>query len=389
MILYYDCFSGISGDMHLSVMIDAGVPEAYLLEELSKLKVDGYSISVNQGLKNSISGTKVKVKLSEGKHDHLHRNLEDIKKIIDHSELGASIKSNSIGMFTLLAEAEANVHGKDISEVHFHEVGAIDSIVDVVGAAICIDYLKPDKILSSPIELGGGFATCAHGNFPVPAPATAELLKNIPVKTGHQPFEATTPTGAAILAYNVDEFTEVLGLTIHKTAYGIGHKDSDTPNVLRVFLGEETSPLEITAKHRMIECNVDDMNPEILEYIMQELFEAGADDVFITPIIMKKSRNASKLCVLCKDELYAALSSILIRETSSFGFRSYPVQKKELERDIRELDTRYGVIRVKSGYLDGKVIKQKPEYEDCVKAARLNSIPLRVVFEEVARLING
>lgn len=388
MIIYYDCFSGISGDMHLGVMIDAGVPKEHLLEELLKLNVKGYTLNISQGQKNGITGTKVDVILDDGKEEHHHRNLADIKKIIDQSELSSDVKRDSIGMFSLLAEAEARVHGKDINEVHFHEVGAIDSIVDIVGAAICIHYLKPDKIYSSPIELGSGFAKCAHGTFPVPAPATAEILRNIPVKSGHQAFEATTPTGAVILAYHVDEFRETFDFTISQTAYGLGHKDSDTPNVLRVFLGEGAPSQKARTLHRMIECNLDDMNPELLEYIMDLLFEAGADDVFIQPIIMKKSRNASMLCVLCKNELSEDISNLLLRETSSLGLRSYPVQKTELERDFRELETRYGIIRIKAGYMHGELIKQKPEYEDCVRAAREHEVPLRTVYDEIARLIN-
>jgi len=373
--------------MNLAAMIDLGVPEEFLRSELAKLKIDGYTLEVSKGIKNGISGTRVKVRLDHGPEQH-HRNLKDITNIIQGSELSDHIKQNSLVMFKKLAEAEAKVHDKDIDTIHFHEVGAVDSIVDIVGAAICFDNLKPEKIFSSSVELGSGLVKCAHGTFPVPAPATAEILKGIPVKTGHQPFEATTPTGAVILACNVDEFQEKTNLIIQKTAYGIGHKDSDVPNVLRIFSGELSGAENKETQHRMFECNIDDMNPEVLEYIMEKLFDAGADDVFITAMIMKKSRNASKLCVLCHDSLKEAISGILIHETSTLGFRSYAVEKTVLKREFRELKTKYGDVRIKMGYHNGEMIKQKAEYEDMVKIAHENNIPLREVYKEVDRLID-
>ena len=373
--------------MNLAAMIDLGVPEEFLRSELAKLKIDGYTLEVSKGIKNGISGTRVKVRLDHGPEQH-HRNLKDITNIIQGSELSDHIKQNSLVMFKKLAEVEAKVHDKDIDTIHFHEVGAVDSIVDIVGAAICFDNLKPEKIFSTSVELGSGLIQCAHGTFPVPAPATAEILKGIPVKTGHQPFEVTTPTGAVILACNVDEFQEKTNLIIQKTAHGIGHKDSDVPNVLRIFSGELSGAENKETQHRMFECNIDDMNPEVLEYIMEKLFDAGADDVFITPVIMKKSRNASKLCVLCHDSLKEAVSEILIHETSTLGFRSYAVEKTVLKREFRELKTKYGDVRIKMGYHNGEMIKQKAEYEDMVKIAHENNIPLREVYKEVDRLID-
>ena len=387
MILYYDCFSGISGDMNLAAMIDIGVPEDYLKNELSKLNLEGYTIDVSKGIRNGISGTQVKVKLDQGPEHH-HRNLKIITEIIEKSDLNTPVKKKSVEMFNRLAEAESRVHDMNIDEVHFHEVGAVDSIVDIVGAAICFDYLKPEKILCLAVELGSGMVNCAHGTFPVPAPATVEILKGIPVKTGGQSFEATTPTGAVILASNVDEFIEKSKLLINKTAYGIGHKESDVPNVLRVFSGDSYSSGGMETKHRMIECNIDDMSPEVMTYVMDKLFEAGADDVYITPVIMKKSRNASKLCILCKDSLNAIITDILIRETSTLGFRSYAVVKTELDREFRELKTRFGTVKIKMGYYRGKLIKQKAEYEDIVKMANKHNIPIMEVYREVERLMN-
>jgi len=386
-VLYYDCFSGISGDMNLAALIDLGVPESVLMEELKKLNLFGYSVKSISEQRNGIFGTKVTVNLIKDKLENHRRHLADIIKIIETSDLNDNVKNKSLKMFHKLAEAEAKVHGKSIHEVHFHEVGAIDSIVDIVGTSICFDYLKPDKILCSPVELGSGLVKCAHGTFPVPAPATAEILKNIPINTGNQPFEATTPTGAVILACNVDAFTNLDNFNIEKTGYGIGNKEFEIPDVLRIFSGKLKEPTKQKKLHTMFECNIDDMNPEIMEYIMDKLFDAGADDVFITPIIMKKSRNGSKLSVLCHNSIKEIVTEILIKETSTFGFRSYPVNKTELKRDFIELETKYGKVRIKRAIHDDEVIKQKPEYKDCMKLAKENNIPIKEVYREVEKLL--
>lgn len=387
-VLYYDCFSGISGDMNLAALLDLGVPGSFLINELKKLKLTGYTVEITSDQRNSIFGTKVKVNLNKDKSNNHHRHLSDITKIIKNSDLNNNIKNRSLKMFQKLAEAEAKVHGKDINEIHFHEVGAIDSIIDIIGAAICLDYLKPDKIFCSSVELGSGMVKCEHGVFPVPAPATAEILKNIPVKTGNQPFEATTPTGAVILACNVNEFSNIDNFLIKKTAYGIGHKKSEIPNVLRIISGELLEQKGQKKLHTMFECNIDDMNPEIAEFIMDKLFDAGADDVFITPIIMKKSRNASKLCVLCHNSIKEIVSEIIIKETSTFGFRSYPVNKTELKRNFIDLETKYGIVRIKRAIYNEDIIKQKPEYEDCVKLARENNIPIKDIYREIHKLLD-
>ena len=387
-VLYYDCFSGISGDMNLAALVDLGVPGTFLINELKKLNLTGYTVEITSDQRNSIFGTNVNVKLNNDQSENYHRHLSDIVRIIESSELNDTVKSKSLKMFQKLAEAEAKVHGKDINEIHFHEVGAIDSIIDIVGAAICIDYLKPEKILCSSVELGSGMVKCAHGIFPVPAPATAEILKNIPVKTGNQPFEATTPTGAVILACNVDEFTNQDNFFTIKTGYGIGYKKSEIPNVLRVFSGELKESKEQKMLHTIFECNIDDMNSEILEYVMNKLFDAGADDVFITPIIMKKSRNGSKLNVLCQSSIKEIVTKILINETSTFGFRSYPVNKTEIKRDFVELETKYGKVRIKRAIHKNEVIKQKPEYGDCVKIAKENNIPIIEVYRKIEKLLN-
>ncbi len=236
-IIYYDCFSGISGDMNLAAMLELGVPEKYLTDNLAKLNIKNYKIIAEKNNINGIGGTKVTVKLT--KEDHKHRHLKDIRDIINNSDLSENIQQKSIKIFENIAVAEAKIHQTTVEKIHFHEVGAVDAIVDIVGAAICLDYLKPDKVICSVIELGSGFAKCAHGIIPVPAPATLEILKNIPVSIGKQNFEATTPTGAAILSVIVDEFQESISINISKTAYGLGHKKSEKPNMLRVMLGSD------------------------------------------------------------------------------------------------------------------------------------------------------
>jgi pyridinium-3,5-bisthiocarboxylic acid mononucleotide nickel chelatase len=408
-VLYYDCFAGISGDMNLGALVDLGIPSDYLLGELKKLNISGYNIHITRELKMGISGTKVDVELNtSGDHEHgneahsnhhkpshdhhhtQHRNLKSIRNIIEESTLNQYIKEKSIEMFHEIAEAEAKIHAKSIDEIHFHEVGAVDSIIDIVGAAICIDYLKPDLILSSPVELGGGFVECAHGIFPVPAPATAEILKDIPVKMGRVDKETTTPTGAAILKVFVNEFSESPHFAIKKTSYGIGHRDLAIPNVLRVYLGEQqTSGNLLSAETLMIECNIDDMNPEHYSYIIELLFEAGAQDVFLVPIIMKKSRPAVQLSILCDISEREKFERLILTETTSLGLRYTPMIKSMLERKSRTVDTPYGPIRIKEGILDGKTIKYKAEYDDCVYAARQGKVTLNEVYAAIDNCIHA
>ena len=390
-ILYYDCFAGISGDMNLGAMVDLGVPPDHLEAELGKLKLDGYSLRISKGEKNGISGTKVDVELKEAKHSHHHRRgFNDIKNLIENSELDKKIKEYSIRIFRKLAEAEAKIHNKTIEEIHFHEVGAVDSIVDIVGAAICFHYLKPDKIMASSVEVGGGFVKCEHGIFPVPAPATAELLAGTPIKSGAVNTETTTPTGAAILAAFVDEFTDTYRFQIDKTGYGLGTKQFEIPNVLRVFLAhEEKKHHSIPKIHNatIIECNIDDMNPEIYGYVMDLLFENGAHDVFITPIIMKKSRPGSKLSVLCSIDNEELLTDILLTHTTSLGIRMYEVKKTLLERETYRLKTKYGEVTIKTAIYKGEKLKSKPEYEECIRIAREQGIPVHKVYQEINSLI--
>jgi len=317
-----------------------------------------------------------------GNHEHHHRNLKDIENIINSSDLSEKVKNLSLNMFMRVAEAEAKVHGKTLYEVHFHEVGAIDSIVDIVGAAICLDYLKVDKIMASHVHVGGGFVKCAHGLMPVPAPATVEILKGIPINVGVVQFETTTPTGAAILAENVQEFTSKIDFSIKKIGYGIGHRDLDIPNVLRVYLGEDNS-LEKIEEQYILETNIDDMNPEFYGYIEEKLFDAGALDVFKTPIFMKKGRPGIKLSVLISEKIEKDILDIVFEETTSIGVRKYKVEKIMLNREFSKVETQYGEVTIKKSYYKGDLVKYKPEYEECKKIAKENNITMEKVYREV------
>ena len=386
-ILYYDCFAGISGDMNLGAMIDLGVDAEYLEKELQKLNIKGFHLNVTKDLRRGISGTKVEV-IVENPDNEKHRHLKHVEEIINSSTLSETVKANALKIFKLIAVAEAKVHNIEIQRVHFHEVGALDSIADIVGAAICLDILKVDKVLSSPIQLGGGTVKCAHGIMPVPAPATALIVENVPVKLGLVQHEATTPTGAAILVATVDEFTEQINFKVTKTAYGIGHRDiSEVPNILRLYLSDtETSASGIIEeKAIMLECNIDDMNPERYDFILEQLFAAGANDVWTDSIIMKKSRPANKLSVLCKPEKTAEMKSIIFNHSTTIGLREYAVKKSMLERIEKIVETKYGKVRVKQSIYNGKVVRSKPEFDDCKTIALQEKISLEEVEREALK----
>ncbi len=388
-ILYYDCFCGISGDMNLGALIDLGVEGDYIINELQKLSIsEEYEIAIRRDAKLGITGTKFDVILrTEHGHYHQHRTFRDIRAIIEASGLYEQIKKRSIDIFTRIAEAEAKVHGKPVDEVHFHEVGAVDSLIDIVGAAIALDYLQVDKVVCSTVQVGGGFVNCAHGTIPVPAPATVELLRGIPIKTGLVDFETTTPTGAAILAACADEFTDRLDFVIDRVGYGLGTRDLHVPNVLRVYLGTSEASL-IVEEQVLIETNIDDMSPELYEYIEELLFDGGALDVYKTPIIMKKGRPAVKLSVLVAMPNDSQVIDILLRETTSIGIRQIGVKKTMLERSSENVATAYGEIPVKSSFYKGQRIKYKAEYENCRKIARENGVPLREVYREVDKAMD-
>lgn len=385
-ILYYDCFAGISGDMNLGALIDLGVDPNYLIAELQKLNIEGFHLEIQKDIRRGISGTKATV-VVENPDNEKHRHLRHVEELVNQSTLSPDVKSLSLKIFDQIAVAEGKVHNISKERVHFHEVGALDSIADIVGAAICLDYLKVDKVMSSAIQLGGGMVKCAHGLMPVPAPATTEIVQGVPVKSGLVQHEATTPTGAAILVATVDEFTDQINFPIQKTAYGIGQRDvSEVPNVLRVYLSETSSGDNDTSLEEasMLECNIDDMNPEWYDHLFTSLFEAGASDVFLTPIIMKKSRPANKLSVLCSKNIVPEMKSIIFNNSTTIGLREYPVTKTVLSRSEKEIETELGTVRVKYSSFQGKEIRVKPEFEDLKKIAQKHNLSLN----EVERIIN-
>ncbi|MEL7587262.1 MAG: nickel pincer cofactor biosynthesis protein LarC [Prolixibacteraceae bacterium] len=389
-ILYYDCFAGISGDMNLGALIDLGVDSAFLQTEMARLNIPGFHLDIRKDQRRGISGTKADVVI-ENQENEKHRHLRHIEEIIRASSLPEKVKVLSLKIFNEVAVAEGKVHQVPKEHVHFHEVGALDSIADIVGAAICLDYLKVDKIYSSPVQLGGGTVKCAHGIMPVPAPATAEILKNIPIRSGLVNYEATTPTGAAILAATVDEFTEVNSFRILKTGYGIGTRDTEVPNVLRVFLCEEAGSGHAdlqTAEAVVLECNIDDMNPEHYDFILDQLFQAGASDAWLTPVIMKKSRPANVLSVLCAGHLTSQMKTVIFTNSTSIGIREYRVKKNMLRRELVTLNTSFGPVQVKQSYYNGRLVTSKPELEDIRRLALANGVSLQEIEKAVFKTIN-
>ncbi len=383
--LYYDCFSGISGDMNLGAMLDLGADRQKLAGELKKLEIGPYEIEVRKEQRKGITGTRVEVIVPEESRTE-ERRFRDIVSIIERSSLSGKVKDLSLKIFLKLAEAEARVHGHSVDHVHFHEVGAVDSIVDVVGAAVCLDMLGIESITASPVQLGGGFVKCRHGLLPVPAPATVELLKGIPVRTGAVPFETTTPTGAAILAATARGFTDNIEFTPERIGYGVGGRDTDIPNVLRVFMFETGAAAADDVERRealLIECNIDDMVPELYDSVMDELFAKGARDVFLTPIIMKKSRPAVKIGIICEFTDRQGIEETLWLRTTTFGLRSTRISKAMLKREVTSVKSKHGEVRMKAAWYRGKKIKAKPEYDDCKRLAREKGVSVNEIIESI------
>ena len=393
--LYFDCSSGISGNMTLGALTEIIGDENYLINELKKLNVDGYNIEISKKIKNGITASYVDVKLEHEHHDkehhhhHEHRNLEDIIKIINSSNLEENVKDLSIKIFTRVAKAESKVHNKPIEEVHFHEVGAIDSIIDIVGTAILITKINPDKIISSVINDGYGFIECAHGKMSVPVPATSEIFASSNVKFRQIDIdtELVTPTGAGIIAELADEFTTLPTMKVEKIGWGAGLKDIQIPNVLKVYYGEIETPKQECV---VMETNIDDSTGELLGYTQEVLFQNGALDVFFTPIYMKKNRPAYRMTVVCKKEDIQKLQNIIFRETTTIGMRYRFEYKTALEREIIEIETEYGTIKAKKVKNDDETYIY-PEYESIKKIASQNNIPLKDLYklDELKGIKNG
>ena len=394
--LYFDCSSGISGNMTLGALLEIVGDEKYLLEELKKLNIDGYKIEISKQVKNGITGTYVNVILEhehhhshedEDEHEHHHhehhhhehRNLNDVNNIIDNSSLDNNTKDLAKRIFLRVAKAESKVHNKPLDEVHFHEVGAIDSIVDIVGTAILINKINPDKIISSIVNDGYGFIECAHGTMAVPVPATSEIFANSNVKFRQIDIdtELVTPTGAAIIAELAEDFTTLPAMVTEKIGWGTGSKDLKIPNVLKVYYGEIQ---ENSENFVVMETNIDDCSGEILGYTSEKLFAQGALDVFYTPIFMKKNRPAYRLSVACRKEDMFKLQNIIFKETTTIGIRYRFESRTELGREFIEIDTKYGKIKAKKVTNNGKTYVY-PEYESMKKIAEEKNIPLKELYK--------
>jgi len=375
--VYFDCFSGISGDMILGALVDAGLPLADLEAELDKLGVDGYTLSAEKAVKNGIGGTSVKVMTEE---QSAHRHMKDIVEIIEASSLSQAVKTLGINVFKTLAEAEAKIHNTTPDKIHFHEVGALDAIVDVMGAVVGLELLGVTSVHASPVHVGSGFVECAHGKIPVPAPATLEILRGVPTYSTGIAAELTTPTGSAILTTLADQFGPMPSMTIDSIGYGAGSRDLEIPNLLRLIIGSESGDGYIVDQVELVEANIDDMNPEHYDYVIDRLLAQGALDVTLTPLMMKKHRPATRLSVMAQPSDVQKLIKTLFAETTTMGIRHQIIQRQKLPREVRTVATPHGEVRVKVAWLDGQVHIVAPEYDDCRKLAEDHGVSLKEIY---------
>ncbi len=441
--VYFDCFAGISGDMMVGALIDLGVDPAGLERELRRLPVEGYRLEVRKVNKLGIQATKFQVILGDesgehpadaeflevalpgeaagqetshhhhhhehdhpgATHDHPHRSLADILDIFDRSSLSPGVRETARKIFTRLGEAEAAVHGTSLAEVHFHEVGGVDAIVDIAGAAIGLELLGVEQVFASALHLGSGFVKCAHGLYPVPAPATANLLAGVPAYTSSTRGELVTPTGAAIITSLARQFGPLPAMIVDRVGYGAGTRDREFPNVVRAYLGQvapdeaasdvgravrtpfpeqHQAPAGPAGYHEgeatVIEATIDDMNPQMFEYLLERLLEAGALDVAMVPVQLKKSRPGTMLHVLAPPASVDELLTIIFSESTTIGARTYPVTKRMLQRESQTVETRFGPVRVKIARLGSRITNIAPEYEDCRALARRHGVPVKEIY---------
>jgi pyridinium-3,5-bisthiocarboxylic acid mononucleotide nickel chelatase len=380
-IVYFDCPSGASGDMILGALVDVGVPLEALRAELAKLGLAGWSLSAREVRRGAFRATKVDVQVEPGAHQ-AHRHLGDIVRILEGSGLAPAIVAGAVRIFRRLAEAEARVHGSTVEEVHFHEVGAVDAIVDVTGAVLGLHLLGAEAVHVSALPIGGGFVEGRHGRMPIPGPGTAELLRNFPVVDTGVQAELVTPTGAAILTTLAAGAGRMPAMTVERVGYGAGARDlPGIPNVLRVFAGSiagEGASESVT----QVETTIDDMSPQLYEPLMERLFEAGALDVFLTPVIMKRSRPGTVLTALCPPDRVGELSRVLFEESSTIGVRWTEVARARLEREMVTIATAYGALPFKVSRLGGRVVTVTPEFAEVVRLAREKSLAVREVLDQ-------
>ena len=406
-ILYFDCFAGISGDMTIGALLDLGLDFEFLINELAKLGVSGYELSLTRVDRSGINAAKFDVHLSSIEinhhhdhshkehthshethhpspithHSHNHRSLSTIKHLIESSTLSEKVKQNSLAIFQRIGEAESKIHGVDIESVHFHEVGAVDSIVDIIGACIGLEALGIEKIISSPLHVGYGTFTCAHGTYPIPGPAATEILRGVPIYAKEIEGELVTPTGAAIVATLASEFSKMPMMRVEKVGYGAGTRTYEKfPNVLRAVLGEieikDATPDTIS----VIEANIDDLSPQIFGHLMEQALTAGALDIFYTPVQMKKNRPGILLTLLCAVGDREKFIELIFRETTTLGIRYRTENRVILQREFLSVETEFGPVKIKIARdANGKVINVAPEYEDCQAAAMKHQVAVRIV----------
>ena len=413
-IAYFDCFSGISGDMVLGALVDAGLCLETLIKELDKLEVPGLTLTQERTVRQAIAGTHVKVHLggssveAENEHhfvpiapheqpsgallrppqaaynQHEHHRLEDILSIIEKSRLDENVRTQSIAIFHRLAQAEAEVHGVPVDQVHLHEVGALDAVVDIVGCVAGLRLLGVEKIYASPLHFGTGFVRCAHGRYPIPVPGVLALCRDVPSVQTDIRSELVTPTGAALITTLTSQFGPAPSFVQTAVGYGAGSRSLEQiPNVLRVRLGEQEQPAQRETLHQ-IEANIDDMNPEVFGYLFERLLELGARDVYVTPITMKKSRPAHLLGILADRDRSEQIIEAILVETTTLGVRYHSVERRVLQRTIRQVETEYGPIGVKVGLVNNAQ-RIAPEYEDCVRLARHHDVPLLTIYQAASR----
>jgi len=385
MIAYFDCFSGISGDMMLGAIIDAGVSLTKLKQELARIPVRGYELKTRSVRRAGVRATKVDVVIKAGIRGQGARKWKDIERLVQGSTLSRPVKQQGLAIFKRLFQAEARVHGGRYDSIHLHELGAVDCIIDIFGVLTGLDILGVSSVYGSPLNLGSGTVKTEHGLLPVPAPATMELLKGVPVYSSGLSRELTTPTGAVLISSLASGFGPVMEMKITKTGTGAGAANfRQHPNVLRMFVGSRTGrKRNDDADVIVIETCIDDMNPQIYEYVMDMLFQKGALDVFLSQIIMKKGRPAVLMTVLCHEQKRDALIDIIMRETTSIGVRFYSAGRKIMDREIRKTKTGYGSVDIKVSRLDGRTSRSTVEYEDCKRIAKKFKLPLLEVMKTV------
>jgi uncharacterized protein (TIGR00299 family) protein len=398
-VLYFDCFAGAAGDMILGALLDAGLPLEELTRALGSLAVEGWDVSVDRVIKAGVTAAKFRV--HERQHVHnvhdvhnvhhaheQHRSLNEIFAAIERSALSDSGKARAISMFRRLGEAESAIHGIPIDKIHLHEVGALDSIIDIVGAVFAIEWFKAERIVCSPINVGSGMVRTEHGVFPVPAPATLSLLKNAPVYSSGIPTELLTPTGALVLTEFATSFGPIPPMTVDKVGYGAGDRElKETPNVVRVLVGE--SPQDLRASRPqgaggghsvvVLECEIDDMNPQIFGVLMEKLYAAGALEVFYAAVQMKKNRPGTLMTIVAKPDQRDLMTDIVFRESTTIGIRHQELSRECLDREMVTVSTSVGVVRFKVARRDGRVVNAQPEFEDLAKLSAERGIPIKDV----------